>query len=154
MRDVQVLGCRAGEIFDDPASAVLFEENSYECANPLLGATAPQREMYEVLERSGMAQCFGAYEGDVLRGFAFMLMAPSGHNGRRYATVESLFVTREARSSGLGDLVMGTMEDHAKQYGCEAIFYSAHVGSRLAKLLFLCSDRYTNTNHIFCRRLQ
>lgn len=147
-----VVGCRAAEIFDDPSSTALFEEYARECANPLIGAPEPHRTMYQSLEWMGAAQCFGAYLDSELVGFAFLLMGPLPHYGQRFATVESLFVQGETRG-GLGKSLMKAVEEHAKQNGCAAIFYSAPVGSRLARLLFLCSDEYQNTNHTFTKRL-
>lgn len=142
----------AAVIFDDPASAELFEEYAAECANSLLGPVNPQRAIYEALEPTGSVQCFAAYCAGILRGFAFVLLGPLPHYGRRCATVESLFVARAVRSEGLGPTLMRKMEDHARDMGCEAIFYSAPVGSRLARLLFL-REEYRKTNHIFTRRL-
>jgi GNAT superfamily N-acetyltransferase len=140
------------EIFEDPASPMLFEEYSKECANPLLGVTAPNRAHYEAL--GDFAQCFAVHYVDgVLCGFAMVIAAVVPHYGRMSATVESLYVAKYARRGGLGRELMDAMESHCRQIGCTAIFYSAPVGGRLARLLFLDSDRYTNTNHVFCRRL-
>jgi GNAT superfamily N-acetyltransferase len=111
--------------------------------------------MYEVLEQRGMAQCFAAYDGEVLRGCAFVVMAELPHYGRarKFATVESLFVARAARGTGMGRYLMDAVESYCRSTGCAVLFYSAPAGSRLARLLFLNSDRYTNTNHVFCRSL-
>jgi GNAT superfamily N-acetyltransferase len=144
--------CRAAEIFDDPDSTALFAEYERECANPLTGTTAPQRAMYEAIEGLGLAQCFAARADGLLCGCAFVLIAAVPHYGRRFATVESLFVLSGARMSGLGRQLMYAVEAHAQEAGCSAIFYSAPVASRLAKLLSLL-DGYRNTNLIFTRSL-
>jgi GNAT superfamily N-acetyltransferase len=145
--------CRAAEIFDDPLFPALAGEAAAECANRALSAPSPDRAVYEALEQSGMAHCFRGEAAGELAGFALVLVAPSGHNSMRYATVESLFVSKQHRPGGLGARLMEAVEAAAREAGSEAVFYSAHVGSSLARLLFLSSDRYTNTNHIFCRRL-
>lgn len=154
MSELKVWACRAGAIFDDTSSAALFSEYESECANPLLGTTAPRKEQYEALEGTGFAFCFRACVDGVLSGFAFYVMGPPPHYGGLWcATVESLFVMRASRAGGLGKQLMDAVETDAEARGCAAIFYSAPAGSRLAKLLFLCADEYRNTNHVFARRL-
>lgn len=148
--------CRVAKIFDDPASAGLFAEYEKECANALMGPTTPEREMYEALERLGAAQCFGAYVDGNLRGFAFVLNGELPHfgHGRKFATVESLFVSRASRECGLGSNLMDALESHCREAGCIAVIYIAPVGSRLARLLFLSEDKYKNTGHTFYRELR
>lgn len=156
MGGVSVRACRAAEIFEDAASADLIAEYERECANPLLGACAPQWEMYEAVEGLGAAQCFVAYQSKVLAGFAFVLMTVLPHygHGRKFASVESLFVSQAARASPVGSKLMDLLEHHCREAGCVAISYSAPVGSRLERLLFLSNDRYLNTHRVFCQRLQ
>lgn len=154
MSETRVSACSVGEIMNDPRSAALFEQYSRECANPLLGPASPEREMYEAMGASGFAKYFAAYVDGVLCGFAVVLTAMMPHYGRIGATVESLFVMREARGSNLGVMLMAEVEGYAREAGCEVVFYSAPVKSRLARLLFLSSDDYSNTNHIFAKRLQ
>lgn len=149
-----IRACRAAEIFDDPASAALFAEYERESAVPLLGPTAPNRAAYEALESTGFAQCFAAYIDDRLCGFAMVLVCVVPHYGRNQATVESLFVARASRGSGIGARLMEALELHAQQAGCAAIFYSAPARSALAVTFFRHEDRYVNTNHVFCRSLQ
>jgi GNAT superfamily N-acetyltransferase len=155
MADLRVLGCRAAEIFADPGSAALFAEYATECANALLGPCAPRPETYAALEASGLAQCFAAYQGKVLSGFAFVLITELSHyeQGRRFAIVESLFVSRVERASGLGGELMEAVSAYARKLGCTTVSFSAPVGSRLARLLFLSEGRYMNTHHIFVRSL-
>jgi GNAT superfamily N-acetyltransferase len=150
---ITVRRCGVAEIFDDPRGEELMAEYAQECAERMLTAPEPQRDMYEQLEEIGMAQCFRCACDEEMAGFATVLLAPSAHNGKRYATVESLFVANEHRSTGAGTELMAVIEDAARAAGCEAIVYSAHVGSRLARILFLSSDRYVNTGYIFMRRL-
>ena len=150
---VVVARCRAAEIFADACSAELFAAYDAECANPLLGPTTPQGAIYEALEATGSVQAFAGYLNGVLCGFGFVILGPLPHYGRKFATVESVFVARVARHSGLGTRLMSELEEFAREAGCEVIFYSAPVGSRLARLLFL-SDDYCNTNHVFTKRLR
>lgn len=148
--------CHAVDIFDDPNSAALFEACARECADPGVSAVAPDRAFYEALEGSGSTRCFGVYrrldhtlDRETLCGFAFLLLAPSGHNGKRYATAESLFVSREHRAGGAGTLLMEAIRDAGREAGCEDVFIVAHVGTDLARILFLSGDRFVNTAHVF-----
>lgn len=148
-----VTRCASADIFADPVSEALFREYALECANALLGPTTPQAALYAALEDAGAVQCFAAHVQGLLSGFAFVILGPAPHYGlRRFATVESLFVARVVRHTGLGVLLMREVEESVRTAGCEAIFYTAPVGSRLARLLFLSSD-YRNTNHVFTKRL-
>jgi len=149
--------CRAAEIFDDPEGEDLIREYAEECGNALVGTPVPQRDRYENLEAAGIGQCFAAYElldhpldRAALVGFAFVLVTVVPHYEVKLAAVESVFVTRRAHS---GAALMNALNHYATKMGCTTIFYTAPVGSRLAKLLFLCSDEYTHTSHVFSRRL-
>lgn len=146
--------CRAAEIFDDPRSAELFEEYECECANRLLGSTAPQRALYEALENAGAGQCFGAYRDDVLCGVAFVLLGSVPHYAGYMAVVESVFVMRSERNGTAGGKLIKAVERWARDRGFAAIAYTAPAGGQLARMLFLRADEYTNTNHVFSKRLQ
>jgi GNAT superfamily N-acetyltransferase len=151
MSEIQV--CFASQLFGDPSFPALCAAYESECANAVLRTPRPDRAMYEALERLGRGHCFGAYVGDELCGFAFVVTALASDYGFNYATVDRLFVLREARAFGLGALLMERLELHARNAGCAGISYSAPVGSQLARLLFLSSDVYAHTNYVFCRRL-
>jgi hypothetical protein len=149
----EIRKCTAAEIFDDPASAELFAENEAECANPLLGPTRPERNRYEAMEAIGLAHCFSFRDGGVLRGFACLLTAVVPHFGLSHATVESLFVKKAARSVAVWFAVRRALEDFARESGCGSIFYTAPVGSSLARILAHEDDLYRNTNLVFGRSL-
>ena len=148
---IEVRACKVAEIFDDPASHALFAEYAEECGCALIGKPAPRRDHYGNLEASGMAQAFAAYQDDELCGFAFVLTMVAPHYGEFYGGAESLFVSRR---SNCGPTLMKATEDYARSAGCVSFFYSAPVGSRFARLLFLYDDLYTYASHVFCRRLK
>lgn len=150
----EIRKCAAAEIFDHPASAALFAEHADECANPLLGRTCPRRAMYDALEAAGVGHTFAAHRDGDLAGFAFVLRGPMPHYEGVFATVESLFVGKQARHGGLGRHLMDAIEAYAAETGCAAIFYSAPVGSRMARMMALQPSRYRRTNLIFTRRLR
>jgi GNAT superfamily N-acetyltransferase len=154
MSDNLVTTCRAADIFDDPDCEALLAEHESECANALLGPTRPQRWLYGAMEVSGSGQCFAAYRGGELVGYAFVMVGPLPHYEGRFATVDGPFVTVTARSTGLGDTLMEAVEDHGKRAGCEAVFYSTPTYSRLGRLLTLRPEEYCLTNRIFTRKLR
>ena len=144
--------CAVAAIFDDPVAAALFAEYAEECSNPVSGSPLPVRAVYETLEQAGAAQCFAAYQAGALAGFAFVLKTVRPDFGMRYATVERMFAAQRSRGEGLGTELMRAIEADAIEAGCEAIYYSAPAGSRLARLLFL-SKGCRKTNEIFTKRL-
>lgn len=148
---IAIRTCNVAELFDNPRSAPLIAEYAEECGNALIGKPAPRQDMYQNLEGTGMAQCFAAYEDEQLCGFALLIIASVPHYGLSCATLESIFVTREAHC---GPELMQAVEENARTAGCTTIFYAAPVDSRLARLLHTRSDAYTLTNHVFSRRLQ
>jgi len=145
-----ILRCEAAAIFNHPDGEDLIREYAEECGNALVGTPVPQRDRYENLEAAGMGQCFAAFESLKLVGFAFVLVTAVPHYDVKLAAVESVFVTKAA---SCGALLMTRVNDYAASMGCATIFYTAPVGSRLARLLFLCADEYTHTSHVFSRRL-
>jgi GNAT superfamily N-acetyltransferase len=151
--DVVIEQCLVGELFNDPDMGELCAEYEQECANPELGKTTPQRSLYERLEGCGAGRCFAARLEGRLRGFAFMLLADLPHYGKKCATVESLFIARVARAGQLGWRMMETIDAHAKAAGCEAIFYSAPVDSRFARLL-LGTTHSLWTGYVFTKSLR
>jgi GNAT superfamily N-acetyltransferase len=127
--------------FADILSATdLLAEYAAECSIAEIGPVDPQAALYQTMETLGMV------------GFASLLMTILPHYGRKVATLESLFVGKDARSSGLGRELMAAVEQHARQNGCVAILYSAPAGGQLERVLMLRKG-YHRTNSVFCRSL-
>jgi len=131
------------EILDDPNWPTLLAEYAAECSLPELGEPSPQRELYELLEKSGGFQAFGVYEGDRLIGFACVLIYVLPHYGTKIAASESMFVTYGS-SEGLD--LKETMKNHARRMGCSQFIWSAPVGSRFDLLL---SRLHRHTNNVY-----
>lgn len=140
------------DILDAENAPELIAEYSAECSIPEIGETNPQRDLYAVMERTGLAQSFGAYRDGQLAGFAIVLIYVLPHYGKQIATVESLFVASAHRNSEIGRELMAAIEGYAREKGCKVILYSAPAGSRLERLLFL-KKPYRRTNAVFCRSL-
>lgn len=139
------------EIFAAPNVKELFSEYAVECSIPLIGEINPQPEIYAAIERAGIMQCFGAYEDDLLVGFATVLMMVLPHYGKKTATVESIFIAHEHRAGGIGRSLLKSIEGFAKGAGCVAILYSTPAGGTFERLLSLSG--YAHTNAVFCRSL-
>ena len=140
------------EILDAPNAAELFREYAAECSLPEIGKIFPQAAMYEALERSGGMKAFGVYKGEVLIGFAVLLMYVVPHYGRKIAAPESVFLARAERHSGGGADLMNLLERTAKEAGCVAMLYSAPAGSRLEDLLRKRRG-FRHSNTVFVREL-
>ena len=130
----------------------LLQEYAKECSIPEIGQINPRADLYTTMEKSGMFSIFGAFSGDVLVGFAALLIYVLPHYGRKIATPESLFVAKAYRSGAIGSDLMQTIEDYATQEGCAAILYSAPHGGQLERVLAL-REPYRRTNSTFCRSL-
>jgi len=110
----------------------LIAEYAAECSVPDYD---PQAETYAALERAGTLQCFGAYVETDLVGFVSVLTTRMPHNGKRVATVESLFVDRASRGSGAANALLRVVEDYASERECVAITRTARIASRLDTVL-------------------
>jgi ribosomal protein S18 acetylase RimI-like enzyme len=128
----------------------LLKAYAEECSIPEIGSTDPQIQMYEAMERIGVAQCFGVY-AEKLVGFASLLMTVLPHYGKKVATVESIYVDPEYRPF-VGKNLLLELENYAKDAGCVAILYSAPAESRFERMLTLRKD-YRRSNSVFTRSL-
>jgi GNAT superfamily N-acetyltransferase len=129
----------------------LLAEYAEECSISAIGPINPQPHIYEALEKSGIMQCFGVFDGEMI-GFGNVLMTVLPHYGRKLATIESLFVSKAHRNSNAGIALMEAIETHVKAQGCEGILYSAPAGGKLERLLE-GKKQYQRTNAVFFRSL-
>lgn len=135
-------------ILDDPNWPVLLSEYAAECSLPELGEPNPQRDLYELLEKSGGFQAFGVYDRETLIGFACVLIYVLPHYGTKIAASESLFIRQGYPSPLTGLNLMAYIEDYAKQNGCLDFLYSAPIGNRFDRLL-KAIDRTRHTNNTY-----
>ena len=98
-------------ILDAPNSGALLHAYAEEC---LVSDAAPQRTIYEAMERAGVLKCFAAYADDnTLIGFVSILTATMPHTGRLQSTGESVFVDPVYRGTGAGNLLIDAAEQFA-----------------------------------------
>lgn len=139
-------------LMEAPNFAELIAEYGAECSIAEIGQINPQPDLYALMERTGMLQCFGAYEGETLIGFASVQVFPLPHYGRTIANVESLFVPMERRSSAVGLELLRTARQHGRMRNCKVILYNAPAGSSFERLL-IARKRSRRTNSVFCEAL-
>ena len=123
------------EILDAPNASDTLAEYSEECSIPEIGKGTPCRELYELMENSGVFQAFGAYDDGVLIGFAAVNVFPLAHYGKTIATTESIFIAYNHRRNGAGTKLKAFIKQYAKNRGCVAFQYVAPFGSRFERLL-------------------
>lgn len=123
----------AAELLEHPELLALLPEYKLE-GERLKGAEfLPER--YYAMERAGVLQLFRAHNtAGELVGFASVICNTVPHYKMPIAVVESIFVSKGARRSGIGlDLII------AVQQFCETcaqcMYITAPVGGKLAKVL-------------------
>lgn len=125
---LRVLPTRYGEIL----ASYLIQEYAAECCIP---DAEPQPHIYAAMEQAGALECFGAYIDDALVGFVSVVSSIMPHNGKRIATIESIYAAPEHRDSGAGTALMDAAEEFSATSGCIVLIYTARVGSALEKVL-------------------
>lgn len=140
---------RVIEILDSEA---LIAEYAAECSIPAIGEINPHRELYALMEKSGLMTCFMAYDDHRKVGFSILLMPILPHYSKKVATSESIFIAKSSRRSGAGLKLKRTVKDHAKDAGCVGILWSAPAGSKFERVLE-SSKSCQRTNAVFYENL-
>lgn len=152
MEPVTVRSATVAEIEGAPNIGALMAEYAAESAHPGLGQPEAQWALYSQMEALGALHILGAYQGDALVGFLFVVVHVAPHYGRKAGTTESYFVTSSARKTGAGLKLLQAAEKLARDLGAVGLFVSSPVGSRLEQVL--PSIGYLETNRLFFRGLQ
>lgn len=135
MESITIKPCTVEDVQNAHNVADLLAEYANESALDALGVANPQWETYRQMQAMGVAHVLGAYKGDALVGFLVLLVSVVPHFGKPIASTESYFVARCARKSGAGLMLLHVAEQVARQAGAIALFVSAPIGSRLARVL-------------------
>lgn len=128
----------------DQNFSALRDEYSEECAIAGLPPIAEKFEVYKRMEDVGFFHLFGAYSGDRLVGFVSVIISIIPHYGVAVAVAESLFLSKEFRSTTLGRSLISAAEDCSKDAGSSGLLFSAPTGGQLSKLLPNIGYRETN----------
>lgn len=146
---MKVERCPVAEVL---ACSELIAEYAAECSIPAIGEINPQHDAYAAMEKAGLLHSFMVGADGINVGFAIVLTPILPHYGKRIATLESLFVTKDSRNSRAGRELMQTVEKYAEEVGCTGILYSAPAGGQLEGLLNARKE-YQRTNAVFFRKL-
>lgn len=141
----EIRSATVADVMDNPRFQQLIEQYAQECANPTMGAPAPDREQYEALAKIGMLHALGAYQGDELVGFISYLLTPMMHFSSCAATTESLFLSPEHRHGLLGVRLIKAALTQAVSQGAKGLYVTAPAGSQLEKLARVMKLKHTNT---------
>ena len=131
-------------VFCNPALPHLLQGYAEECANPYLSKPNPDSQTYLAIESSGILDVYSVVDDGSLVGFATVLRSIYPHYGLPMTTVESIYVSKEARAKGAGGGLLSLIEQQATGVG---LFVSAPVGSQIERVLH--GRRYIKTNSAF-----
>lgn len=109
--------------------------------------------LYKKLESAGMLFAFAAFDDEHLIGFISILITPLPHYSEKNAKVESWFVLKEFRHSGVGLRLRNLAKELAEEKGAVGIIICAPVGGALAKTLHK-DKTCVHTNDVFFMRLK
>lgn len=140
------------EVFASPQALDLIWEYANECSIPGIAKINPQAEMYEALEATGSLTCFGAFDGEILVGFATILVTILPHYGVQTAIMESLFIAQDSRNKGLGTKLLQAVREYAVNHRCVGVLYSTPAGGQLEKVL-AATKSCVRTNAVFFQAL-
>ena len=142
------------ELFSREEFAGLVAEYSAECKNAGLVEPSPDKELYCSMYEIGVARVLGAEHKGLLVGFAVVLAHRVAHYSAPIAVIESLFVSRDYRASGLGWRMVKQIEALAAALGVMGLFITAPRGSVLEASLHRSASGYENTNTVFFKQVK
>lgn len=147
---VTVRRCKVADIEAAPDVVSAYEAES---GTAEFGKYCPNWPQYKAMEESGWFTAIGAFRGDRLVGMITLLHGPNPHIGAVIASTESFFVMPDERKDGWGLVLLAHAEEIAREKGAHAIFVSARVGTKLAKLMRL-KRGYNLANEVSCKVLK
>lgn len=133
-----------------------FTEMAYEygrISDPLFPKPTIRKEDYLPLEKAGLLAVYGATRGGKLVGIATCVKGKIPHYGVSIAIVESLYLMREHRASGLGLRLLEACEDQARIWALPHIFIQVHEEEIEVLGKVLQRRKYSERIHTFGRLL-
>ena len=145
--------CTIADLEAEPNFVELVAEYAAECSIEGLPEPRGKLDLYKSIEGAGMMYAYAAHVEGVLVGFAVVISTVNPHYGIVLATTETLFVTKEARRSHAGGLLLMCAKQCARDVGSPKLFIIAPVGSVLEAML---DDRKDclKTNSVYVMGLQ
>lgn len=125
----------------------------YAAESGIDGMPPPTGKMdtYRALNAAGVLHIFGAWIGEELVGFIFVLAAPLPHYSVVTAVSESFFVASAHRGTGSGIRLLRAAEDKAREIGSPGLIVSAPFAGRLFDVLPRCG--YTEVSRVFFKKV-
>lgn len=143
------------EIYAHPGFMDMIEEYA-SITDPLLPhppSPHSRKHNYDHLEKLNLLSVYGAVVSGRLVGFATCLNGVIPHYGSAIAIVESLYLMRAHRRSGLGLRLIEACEDCARIWGLHQIFVQVHEEELKTLGVILERRNYSARIHTYGRRL-
>ena len=148
---VEIAKVRFEDLNSDPAWHDLVREYIGESSYEMLPEPGPNVELYQAIEDAGVLSCFGAYVDGKLIGYQMAMTSVIPHYHDLIMSNESLFVSKDYRSTGAGMALIRAMMAHGKDRGAKAFLATAPLTNGLSKVLEKMGFEPTNT--VLCKKL-
>lgn len=112
-----------------------------------------RKQKYLSLEKAGLLAVYGATVRSRVVGFATCLKGQIPHYASPIAIVESLYLMRANRASGLGLRLIEACEDAARIWGVPQIFIQVHEEELKTLGTILARRNYSARIHTYGRRI-
>lgn len=137
-----------GEVFDDDSFNALIKEYADESVIEELKGYSHNRIMYQKLQDLGFAEAITARKSGILLGAIIMMITEPPHYSQKIAVIDSYFVAKKHRGTGVGLQLLNAAEQVAIEENCIGLFTSAPVDSRLEMVMVLKKD-FRQTHSLF-----
>ena len=128
--------CTVDELESAPNFAAVLAEYEAESAAPEVGPVNAQMDVYRALEAADKFYLIASFDTDGnIAGFIAILAVVVPHYGVLTTTVESFFVAKEHRCTGLGLSLLNEAERLATTLGSKAMLVSAPVNGALDRVM-------------------
>jgi GNAT superfamily N-acetyltransferase len=143
--------CTVAEVERAGALPELLEWYGAESRIDEFGPVSPCFDVYRQMEANGALHVVGVFAPELVGLASLLIYGLPHYAGRKICTMESFFVSPDARRGGTGLKLLRAAEARAVELGAVALMVSAPAGGRLASVL--PRRGYRKTNEVFLRAL-
>lgn len=147
---MEIKSFTVSEVIQHPDFNAVVEDYTAESGNPDLGPGMPALDLYKQLESAGLFRVECAVDGDRLVGMVTVLVTVYPHFGKKVASIESLWLSKDYRKGPAGLKLIRRAQVMAKEMGAVGAYFGAREGSRLAQLY---ERIFTPMNRLFWVKL-
>lgn len=126
-----ILPCTVDEIEAAPELAALNAEFIAESQRVTELVGKMNFATYRALEAAGILTILGAFDGDTLVGFFFLIVNESPHYVGKVGAAELFFVSKPYRKGGAGSMLLRAAEEAARDAGAVCMVIAAPTGGSL-----------------------